>query len=90
MNRSPSLPGPRRLPRGGVDRNLASIASRTGLSSRLPLGGVDRNALIRVSLPPRIVASHAEAWIETRANLAIAHARGVASHAEAWIETAVP
>ncbi len=58
-----------------------SLPSRPMRTRGLKLG--DRR-LLRVW---RLVASHADAWIETSPDIADALALTVASHADAWIET---
>src|SRR5258706_1830724 len=54
---------------------------------RLPRGGVDRNTFGRVLAALDLVASRAEAWIETCSRIATISRGFVASRAEAWIET---
>ena len=79
---------PRRLPRGGVDRNLPRFAAIIPKGGRLPRGGVDRNSTTGLvaksgqkSPPPRRRGSKP-------ANPSRSHLRlHVASPAEAWIET---
>src|SRR3546814_9824889 len=54
---------------------------------RLLRGGVDRNALDGLFSTPPMVASCAEAWIETTSLRFFSRPYIVASCAEAWIET---
>ncbi len=77
-----------RLPRGGVDRNIAE-ARAAGL---VPLVASRAEAWIETIHKPGQrnddrVASRAEAWIETVFGRGRAVAGSVASRAEAWIET---
>ena len=78
-----------RLPHGGVDRNChldrqhrecrwSPPTRRRGSKQhrRMVWRGIDH------------VASHTEAWIETRLKRATSPSKRVASHTEAWIETA--
>ena len=77
----------RRLPRGGVDRNAASRICDGHCPGRLPRGGVDRNSNSNAQHRNALVASLAEAWIETRNASGGSSTGRVASLAEAWIET---
>src|SRR3546814_17303372 len=54
---------------------------------RLLRGGVDRNALDGLFSTPPMVASCAEAWIETTSLRFFSRPYIVASCAEAWLET---
>ena len=83
----PNLGKLRRLPRGGVDRNTPPTPAGAQGSHRLPRGGVDRNRGQRYDPMHHVVASRAEAWIETTRTVTASISRLVASRAEAWIET---
>ena len=79
-----------RLPRGGVDRNSGSDSNMVSLICRLPRGGVDRNTRAGAEgVAGGLVASRAEAWIETATTIYAIAASEVASRAEAWIETCI-
>ncbi|MDB5523734.1 MAG: hypothetical protein JWM58_1497 [Rhizobium sp.] len=72
----------RRLPHGGVDRNVLTHSDDNQSYGRLPNGGVDRNSLFHQMRGLTPVASRTGAWIETPARPKTAsvssspHARG--------------
>ena len=80
--------GERRLPRGGVGRNTLIVVGAAHTTGRLPRGGVGRNKNMKAQAWWSIVASRAEAWVETSRRARRRRSIRVASRAEAWVETA--
>ena len=78
----------RRLPRGGVDRNIVCHVFRIfkPLVASLAEAWIETITIASIAIMPN-VASLAEAWIETDHYRLNRHHAKVASLAEAWIET---
>ncbi len=77
-----------RLPHGGVDRNSHAQPAAQSTRESPPTrrrGSKHYHATRSQSRLP--VASHTEAWIETRLGVRLCRRLPVASHTEAWIET---
>ena len=66
---------------------MSTQGTMKGFFGRLPCGGVDRNLTTTALSSGCLVASRAEAWIETRYGIGRGCWMSVASRAEAWIET---